>query len=69
VANIVGLGAIARLTPAVSPKAIETAVLARVPKGTEKLNRDALRAGMKAAQKMKDLTFPEAPSELEDEDT
>lgn len=69
VANIVGLGAIARLTPAVSPKAIETAVLARVPKGTEKLNRDALQAGMKAAQKLKGLTFPEAPSELEDEDT
>lgn len=69
VANIIGLGAIARLTPAVSPKAIETAVLARVPKGTEKLNRDALQAGMKAAQKLKSLTFPEAPSELEDEDT
>ncbi len=68
-ANIVALGAIARLTTAVSPGAIEKAVLARVPKGTEKLNRDALQAGMKAAQKVKKLTFPEAPSEIEDEDT
>ncbi len=69
VANIVALGAIARLTPFVSARAIESAVLARVPRGTEKLNRDALRAGMKAAQKVKRIKFPETPSELVDEDT
>lgn len=69
VANIVGLGAIARLTPIVSAKAIESAVLGRVPQGTEKLNRDALQAGMKAAQKMKKIKFPEMTSELVDEDT
>lgn len=68
-ANIVCLGAIAKLTRAVSPGAIEKAVLARVPKGTEKLNRDALRAGMKAAQKLKNMAFPESPTEIEDEDT
>ena len=46
VANIIALGALTQLTPIVSPKAMESAVLARVPKGTEKLNRDALRAGI-----------------------
>jgi 2-oxoglutarate ferredoxin oxidoreductase subunit gamma len=53
VANIVALGALSQLTPIVSPKAIETAVLVRVPKGTEKLNREALRAGMAAAKRAK----------------
>jgi 2-oxoglutarate ferredoxin oxidoreductase subunit gamma len=53
VANIIALGALAQLSPIVSPKAMEAAVLARVPKGTEKLNRDALKAGMAAAKRAK----------------
>jgi 2-oxoglutarate ferredoxin oxidoreductase subunit gamma len=53
VANIVALGALTQLTPMASAKAVEAAVLARVPKGTEKLNRDALRAGMAAAKRAK----------------
>jgi 2-oxoglutarate ferredoxin oxidoreductase subunit gamma len=69
VANIIALGAITRLTPIVSSKAIESAVLSRVPKGTEKLNRDALKAGMAAASKVQKIAFPEIPKELEDEDT
>ena len=69
VANIVALGAISKLAPIVSSKAIETAVLARVPKGTEKLNRDALKAGMAAAQKVKKISFPSAPVGFENEDT
>jgi 2-oxoglutarate ferredoxin oxidoreductase, gamma subunit (EC 1.2.7.3) len=69
VANIVALGAISKLAPIVSSKAIEAAVLARVPKGTEKLNRDALKAGMTAAQKVKKISFPSAPAGFEDEDT
>lgn len=52
-ANIVALGAISELTSIVSKKAIEAALLDRVPKGTEKLNRDALRAGMAAAKRVK----------------
>ena len=51
VANIIALGALTQLTTLVSPKAMEAAVLGRVPKGTEKLNRDALKAGMNAAKK------------------
>jgi len=45
VANIVSLGVIVGLSKAVSREAIERAVLARVPKGTEELNRRALEAG------------------------
>jgi 2-oxoglutarate ferredoxin oxidoreductase subunit gamma len=45
VANIVSLGAIVGLSKVVSRNAIERAILARVPKGTEDLNRRALEAG------------------------
>jgi 2-oxoglutarate ferredoxin oxidoreductase subunit gamma len=45
VANIVSLGAIVGLSKVVSRHAIERAILARVPKGTEDLNRRALEAG------------------------
>ncbi len=49
-ANIVALGALAQLTGAVSLQSLEAAVLARVPQGTEELNRRALAAGVAAAQ-------------------
>jgi len=69
VANIVALGALAQLSPLVSSKAMEAAVLARVPKGTEKLNRDALKAGMAAAKKAeKEWKMTEAPPEVPKED-
>jgi 2-oxoglutarate ferredoxin oxidoreductase subunit gamma len=69
VANIIALGALTQLTPIVSPKAVESAVLARVPKGTEKLNRDALRAGMVAAKQAKrEWMKTEAPPEVPKED-
>jgi 2-oxoglutarate ferredoxin oxidoreductase subunit gamma len=45
VSNIVSLGVIVGLSKVVSRHAIEEAVLARVPKGTEELNRRALEAG------------------------
>jgi 2-oxoglutarate ferredoxin oxidoreductase subunit gamma len=50
VANIVALGALAQLTGAVTLEGLEAAVLARVPKGTEELNKQALAAGVAAAQ-------------------
>lgn len=46
VANIVALGALVQATGVVSEEAITQAVLDRVPKGTEDLNLQALRAGM-----------------------
>ncbi len=68
VANIIALGALAVLSPVVSVKAVESAVLARVPRGTEKLNRDALRAGMESAKRAKEAwtkleVVPEVPKE------
>jgi len=45
VANIVALGALARLTDIPTLASIETALLRRVPKGTDRLNRAALMAG------------------------
>ena len=69
VANIVALGAIATLTTIVTPKAIEAAVMARVPKGTEKLNREALKAGMNAAMKAQKASVPQMLSERVDEET
>ena len=69
VANIIALGALSQLTPIVSAKAIESAVLAKVPKGTEKLNRDALRAGMNAARRAKKARMEsEVPPEVPQED-
>jgi 2-oxoglutarate ferredoxin oxidoreductase subunit gamma len=69
VANIVALGALSQLSPIVSSKAVESAVLARVPKGTEKLNRDALKAGMSAAKRVKKVRMKsDAPPEVPKED-
>lgn len=45
VANIVALGAIAGLIESVSYESVEKAVLSRVPKGTEELNKRALKLG------------------------
>ena len=49
-ANVVALGALTELTGVVSRKALEKALLARVPKGTEVLNKKALTAGTKMAK-------------------
>jgi len=54
VANIISLGTITEFMDIISPKDMEAAVLARVPKGTEKLNRDAFKAGVMAARKFKE---------------
>jgi 2-oxoglutarate ferredoxin oxidoreductase subunit gamma len=50
VANIVALGVLAALTDIVPVGALEEAVLARVPRGTEDLNRTALRRGFEAGR-------------------
>ena len=62
-ANIVALGALAQLTGAVSLESLTAAVLARVPKGTEDLNRRALAAGVAAAQAGSPVSLPEEPGE------
>jgi 2-oxoglutarate ferredoxin oxidoreductase subunit gamma len=51
-ANTVALGVLVGLTGVVSKQAIEKAVTARAPKGTEEMNRKALEAGFAAAEKV-----------------
>jgi len=66
-ANIVALGALSKLIPAISggagvvtQESMEAAVMARIPKGTEKQNRLAFEAGIKAAEEIqKTLVFVE----------
>lgn len=53
VANIVAIGFISEFTGVVTRDSIEKAVLARVPKGTETLNKNALQEGYKLAQSHK----------------
>ncbi len=48
-ANTVALGILVGLTHLVSREAIDKAVSARAPKGTEEMNRQALQAGFDAA--------------------
>jgi 2-oxoglutarate ferredoxin oxidoreductase subunit gamma len=52
-ANTVALGVLVGLTNVVSREAIEKAVTARTPKGTEEMNRKALQAGFVAAEQVK----------------
>lgn len=53
-ANIIAMGALVGLTKAVSLEALKAAVLARVPKGTEKLNQQALEIGFNMVKEMAD---------------
>jgi 2-oxoglutarate ferredoxin oxidoreductase subunit gamma len=55
-ANTVALGVLVGLTQLVSRQAIEKAVTARAPRGTEEMNRKALRAGFEAAERVKNST-------------
>jgi 2-oxoglutarate ferredoxin oxidoreductase subunit gamma len=50
VANMVALGAVGLISQSVSLKNLETALVARIPKGTEEMNLKALRAGIEAAE-------------------
>ena len=52
-ANMVGLGLVVGLTRVVSRRAIEAAVLARAPQGTEEMNLKALAAGLEKAEELK----------------
>ncbi len=50
VANIIALGVIVRLSKVVTEQAAEQAILARVPRGTEDLNRRAFQLGLSSAE-------------------
>ncbi len=49
-ANVVALGAIAELTGVVTRRSLERALLARVPSGSEDLNKKALALGARMAR-------------------
>lgn len=51
VTNIVAIGALVAITKAVTKEALMSAVLSRVPKGTEDLNKKALELGYEIAEK------------------
>lgn len=51
VANIIAMGAIQQILNTVSKESLEKAVLSRVPKGTEELNRRALAEGYRLVEK------------------
>ncbi len=53
VANMIALGILNEITGAVSNEALEQCMLDRVPKGTEKLNLEALEAGRELAKTCK----------------
>ena len=50
VTNIVALGAIVEITKVISKDSLEKAVLERVPKGTEELNKKAMSMGYRIAE-------------------
>lgn len=55
VANIVALGTLTVATDVVSRESMEKAVLARVPKGTEDLNKKALHEGFELGKSLKNV--------------
>lgn len=50
VANIVALGVIVKLSNLITLEAVEQAIIARVPKGTETMNKNAFAAGLELAE-------------------
>jgi len=54
VANVIALAAIAEITGLVTHEALEKAVLARAPRGTEEKNRKAIEIGFAEAAKIKE---------------
>ena len=59
-ANIVAVGALGVLSGVVSPKSLEEALTARIPKGTEDINRRALIAGFERAGEIDLNALPES---------
>jgi 2-oxoglutarate ferredoxin oxidoreductase subunit gamma len=68
VANVVALGAIAELTGIVSHRAVEKALMARVPSGSEPLNRKALHLGQRLVRNYQQPEKRELPDAADEED-
>jgi len=66
-ANMVALGAVGYLSQKSTTRNLEKALLARVPRGTEKMNLNALHAGIKAAQEIDLSNLPKSVFNEEEE--
>jgi 2-oxoglutarate ferredoxin oxidoreductase subunit gamma len=63
--NMIALGSIAEFSNVVSIRSLELAILSRLPKGSEKINKRALQIGIKEARKIKkEKAKMELPSQL-----
>lgn len=60
VANVIALGTIGKLSGQVSAENLEKALLKRIPKGTEEMNREALHIGLQEAKKVNLDELPRA---------
>lgn len=67
VASIIALGAVGYLSQVVSLKSLEAALIVKVPKGTQNMNLKALRAGIKAAEKVNLNALPRSITWEEEE--
>ncbi len=67
-ANIVALGALGHFCPLLSRKSLESALSARVPQETKKMNSKALKAGIKAAEKFDMDSLPRSILPEEEEE-
>ena len=67
VANMVALGAVGQLCQFLSQKSLEAALMARMPKGTEGINRQALHAGIEVARKFDLEALPRSTTPEEEE--
>jgi 2-oxoglutarate ferredoxin oxidoreductase subunit gamma len=69
VTNITALAALCELTGLVGKRSLERALLARVPSGTQDLNRKALNLGQRLAKDfLKNHRLPEVPREADIDD-
>lgn len=66
--NMVALGAAGYLASVVSLQDLEKALMKRIPKGTESMNRKAFHAGITAAKKIDIVALPPTIDTTEDED-
>ncbi|MCJ7686251.1 MAG: 2-oxoacid:acceptor oxidoreductase family protein [Desulfobacteraceae bacterium] len=66
VANMVALGAVGVFSQIISLENLEQALMARVPKGTEEINRKALHAGIEAAKRIDLKNLPLSTIEEEE---
>jgi 2-oxoglutarate ferredoxin oxidoreductase subunit gamma len=67
IANMVALGAVGQISQSVSLESLETALVARVPKGTEEINLKALHAGIEAAKAVDLGVLPKTITPEDDE--